>query len=207
MSEYGLLIVFEGIDGSGKSSLAALFKDHLLGLGLPVTARSEPSDSRWGKEIRRLARENETIPIAEELRLFTADRRWHVKQVIKPALRQGRLVIMDRYYYSTACYQGARGLDMFAILKQHSLFAPLPDLVFIVDTPVEKALERISTNRIGLDKLFENASFLEAVRANYLNLSAENIAHVNGDFPLADVFSEILKVFGDRFPALKSVHP
>ncbi len=94
-------------------------------------------------KIRRIAQDNDAISIQEELDLFIDDRRWDVETNILPALRSGTTVVMDRYYYSNACYQGARGLDMEAILRANREFAPEPDIVFIIDVDVERALERI----------------------------------------------------------------
>ena len=111
------LIVFEGIDGSGKTSLSKLFHAHLLANSVPTVWLREPTDSALGMKIRRLAQDRESLSIEEELELFIQDRRWDVETNILPALRTGKTVVMDRYYYSNACYQGARGLDMDDILR------------------------------------------------------------------------------------------
>ena len=90
---------------------------------------------------------------------------------ILPALRAGKTVVLDRYFYSNACYQGARGLDMEAIIDLNLAFAPQPDLIFIIDVDVDRALARISSSRPGVAKLFEKKDFLVKVRANYLKLA------------------------------------
>jgi dTMP kinase len=192
------LIVFEGIDGSGKTSLSRMFHEHLLQGGVPALWLREPTSSPLGEKIRRLAQEKETMAIQEELDLFLQDRRWDVEANILPALRAGTTVIMDRYYYSNACYQGARGLDVDAILLANREFAPEPDLVFIIDVEVERALARIDRARAGVAKLFEKKDFLEKVRGNYLALRGANLALIDGNPRLETVMSDVLARFDLR---------
>lgn len=192
------LIVFEGIDGSGKTSLSRMFHDHLLASGIAAAWLREPSDSPLGDKIRRTAQENDVISIHEELDLFIADRRWDVENNILPALRAGMTVVMDRYYYSNACYQGARGLDPQAILRANREFAPEPDLVFIIDVDVERALERINRSRLAVARLFEKKDFLGKVRANYLALRGPNLAIIDGNPELKRVFAAVLRRYGQK---------
>ncbi len=192
------LIVFEGIDGSGKTSLSRMFHARLLADGIAAAWLREPSDSPLGDRIRRTARENDAISIQDELELFLADRRWDVTNNILPALRSGTSVVMDRYYYSNACYQGARGLDMEAILRANREFAPEPDLVFIIDVDVDRALERIGRARTEVARLFEKRDFLLKVRANYLALRGPNLAFIDGNPGLERVFSVLLRRYGRK---------
>ncbi len=185
------LIVFEGIDGSGKTSLSRLFHDRLLAAGTPATWLREPTDSPLGRKIRRLAQDKDAISITEELELFIADRRWDVETNILPALRSGTTVVMDRYYYSNACYQGARGLDVEGILSANRSFAPEPGIVFIIDVAVERALERIRLARESVARLFEKKDYLEKVRANYLALRGANLVLIDGNPPLDQVLAEV----------------
>jgi dTMP kinase len=186
------LIVFEGIDGSGKTSLSKCFLARLQSEGVPAVWLYEPTDSPPGRRIRRLAQDRDSISVQEELELFIADRRWDVERNVLPALRAGTTVVMDRYYYSNACYQGARGLDMDEILRRNREFAPDPDLVFIVDVDVDRALERIALARAARAKLFEKKEFLEKVRGNYLALRGPNLALIDGNPPLAEVIGPVL---------------
>ena len=136
-------IVFEGIDGSGKSTQAKLLARRLEDLGIPVLLTAEPSDGPVGRIIRSLT----TRPEAEEeARLFTEDRRDHVERVILPALVEGRTVICDRYVHSSVAYQGARGVDQAAILSAQRLFAPQPDVIFLLEIPAKIALARIGSD-------------------------------------------------------------
>jgi dTMP kinase len=188
----GQFLVFEGIDGSGKTTLSRMTHVHLKDRGLPVIWLREPSDSPWGKKIRKLADTRSGIPIEEELSYFLRDRRWNVSHHILPALKRGDHIVLDRYFYSTACYQGARGFDLEAILAENREFAPEPDLVFIIDVDVETGMERISRNRTSTAKLFETREFLIRVRANYRSLKGKNIVHIDGSRDLETVFSDIL---------------
>ena len=192
------LIVFEGIDGSGKTSLSRMFHARLLSGGTEAIWLREPTDSPLGQKIRRLAQDEESIAIQEELELFIADRRWDVEANIIPALRSGTTVVMDRYYYSNACYQGARGLDMEDILRANREFAPEPDTVFIIDVEVERALARIDRARAGVAKLFEKKDFLEKVRARYLALRGPNLALIDGNPDLDQVMDDVLRRYAQR---------
>lgn len=191
------LIVFEGIDGSGKTSLSRMFHERLVAGGTPATWLREPTDSPLGRRIRRLAQDKDAISITEELELFIADRRWDVATNILPALRSGTTVVMDRYYYSNACYQGARGLDREGILRANRGFAPEPGIVFIIDVDVELALARINLARDGVARLFEKKDFLEKVRANYLELRGPNLVKIDGNPALDAVMGEVLRRYGE----------
>jgi dTMP kinase len=187
-----MLIAFEGIDGSGKTSLSRLFVDHLAAKGLQTLWLREPTDSPLGKKIRRLAQESDRISPQQELDYFICDRRWDVKNNILPALRAEKTVVLDRYFYSNACYQGARGLDMKAIIDLNLAFAPLPDLTFVIDVDVDCALARIQSSRAGLARLFEKKDFLLKVRANYLRLTGERMAHIDGNRDLKTVLADVV---------------
>lgn len=194
----GRLVVFEGIDGSGKTSLSRMFHAWLLGNGIAAVWLREPTDSPLGEKIRRIAQDTESISIQEELEYFLQDRRWDVENNILPALRSGKTVVMDRYYYSNACYQGARGIDLEAILRQNREFAPEPDLIFIIDVDVDRALARISSARQGVAKLFEKKDFLKKVRANYLKLTGANLELLDGNPELNSVFTQVMRRFNER---------
>ena len=187
------LVVFEGIDGSGKTSLSRLLIDHLRAGGTKAVWLREPTDSPLGDRIRRLAQEKESVPPQQELELFVQDRRWDVEHNIRPALGAGATVVMDRYYYSNACYQGARGLDMRSILAATRQYAPEPALGLIIDVAVERALERIGRARTTVARLFEKKEFLEKVRANYLSLQGPNLAKIDGNPDLGPVFASVLE--------------
>ncbi len=189
------LIVFEGIDGSGKTCLSRLFCGSLSDNGQANVWLREPSDGPTGERIRSLARTRSHLPPLQELELFIADRRWDVEQNIRPALQAGKIVVLDRYFYSNACYQGARGLDMEEILAANRAFAPEADIVFVIDVEVKTALKRIRQSRQTKAKLFEKEAFLKKVRENFLKLSGVNIRLIDGNGELDSVFQDIVRAY------------
>ncbi|MFH1424988.1 MAG: dTMP kinase [archaeon] len=162
----GKLIVFEGIDGCGKSTHAELLTEFLKEHGKEVLHTAEPSHGQIGKLLREYLRQD--APPLVDTMLFIADRAEHVEQEIKPALEQGKTVICERYTYSTIAYQAAQGLDM-EWLKSLNSFAPKPDIVILLDVPPEVGAGRTTT-----EEKFENTEFLTKVRGNYLKLAEES---------------------------------
>ncbi|MCP4154067.1 MAG: dTMP kinase [bacterium] len=169
-----LLIVFEGIDGSGKTTVSRMLLEHLNEKGIKTVWFREPGDSKWGKKIRELAHLKDSIPVDEELQYFIEDRKINVKENILPALGENKWVIVDRFYLSGACYQGARGLNLQEIIDRNREFAPEPDVTFLVDLDVQTALTRIKKGRDVEAKLFEQKEFLQKVRENYLKVASSS---------------------------------
>jgi len=196
------LIVFEGIDGSGKTTQSRRLADHLIDKGSPVRCFREPSDSPWGKRIRKMAREPGSLSPEAELDLFVRDRRWNIRHHICPALKEGQNVIQDRYFYSTAAYQGARGFDYRRILRDHRQFAPLPDLVLYIDVPVRTGLGRIARHRSRREELFEQEHFLERVREIYRKLEDPALVTIDGIPGEAQVFAGVLEAVARALPTL-----
>jgi dTMP kinase len=182
-------IVFEGIDGAGKSTQAKLLARRLADLGIPVLLTAEPSDGPVGQIIRSLTTRLEA---EEEARLFTEDRRDHVERVILPALAEGRTVICDRYVHSSVAYQGARGVDQAAILSAQSPFAPQPDVIFLLEIPADIALARIDSARRGRLSTFEVREDLEAVDAVYRSIADPVIRRIDGTNSLESIHSTIM---------------
>ncbi len=180
MPRRGSLLAFEGIDGSGKSTQAGLLAAALKREGYQVVLTQEPTKGLTGQKLRRyLTGPVRSLSPTEELHLFILDRREHVEEVIKPALAEGKVVICDRYYYSTVAYQGALGLDPGAILAENESFAPPADLVFILTLPVPMALKRLTgKGREGL-QLSESPHYLEQVGAIYGALAGPQFRHVD----------------------------
>jgi len=165
----GVLLVFEGIDGVGKSTQIRAVSEALRVLGIEVVASKEPTDGPFGRRLRASATTGRLDP-AEELELFMADRREHVARLILPSLARGAVVILDRYYFSTAAYQGARGLSWEAILAANEEFAPEPDLLVWLDLPPDASMERIRARGDGANE-FERANLLEASRRIFASIS------------------------------------
>lgn len=193
--EKGLLLVFEGIDGSGKTTISKLFHDYLSELKFKTSWFREPSNSKWGQKIRELADTKSSIPIREELNYFIMDRKWDVKKNIIPALSRSELVVLDRYYFSTACYQGARGLDIGKIISMNVEFAPEPDLLYLIDVDVKTAMTRIKKGRMTEAKLFEKKDFLKIVRQNYLDLEVKNMVIIDGKPEVDTVLASVIREF------------
>jgi dTMP kinase len=182
-------IVFEGIDGAGKSTQAKLLARRLADLGIPVLLTAEPSDGPVGQIIRSLTTRLEA---EEEARLFTEDRRNHVERVILPALAEGRTVICDRYVHSSVAYQGARGVDQAAILSAQSPFAPQPDVIFLLEIPADIAIARIGSARRGRFSTFEVREDLEAVDAVYRSITDPVIRRIDGTISMEGIHSIIM---------------
>jgi dTMP kinase len=157
----GLLVAFEGIDGAGKTTQAqALFA--LLGQsGIVALSTKEPTNGEWGQKIRRSAITGR-LPVAEELHAFLEDRKQHVRDELLPALAAGKVVIVDRYYLSTVAYQGARGMDRVELIQRNS-FAPVPDLLFVLDVDPRLGLGRVA-QRGDVADLFEKEEELAKAR-------------------------------------------
>ena len=170
----GYLIVIEGIDGTGKSTQAKRLAEWLSSLGHSVTLSREPTDGPWGKKLRESASSGRLAPELE-LEWFLLDRKQHVESLIHPAIANGHFVILDRYYFSTMAYQGARGLDPSAIRCQNESFAPVPNLLLILDIDVQTAHQRIG-NRGDSTNEFEQLDNLLKCRQTFLSLQHEPFA-------------------------------
>jgi dTMP kinase len=168
----GLLIAVEGIDGAGKTSVATILAQYCGERGIACVLSKEPTSLKWGRELRRSAQQGR-LTLDQELDLFRKDRAMHVAGTIRPALDQRHVVIVDRYYWSTAAYQGARGADPDKIIADHESFAPRPDVVLVLDVPVAQGLERIR-RRGDEPNDFEKAAPLEKARAIFLDLAAKH---------------------------------
>jgi dTMP kinase len=189
----GFLIALEGVDGCGKTTQAGLLAAALQRRHLEVVLTREPTDGPTGRRLRDyLQGPARNLSPEEELRLFIADRREHVEQLIKPALASGRVVVTDRYYYSSVAYQGALGLDPARILIENQAFAPRPDLALILDLPVSQALPRLTRPRREAPQLSELPAYLERVAAIYAGLQGPGIRHLDASPPAEAVHASIL---------------
>ncbi len=175
----GKFITFEGIDGSGKSTQLRILSGDLVGRGVNVLSTREPGGTPLGRRLREtfLETEENVAPMAELL-LFAADRAQHVEFLIKPALKEGRIVISDRYADATAAYQGAgRGFRPEVVEQVIALATGglTPDLTLFFDISIETAVQRMSqradsgerSNRMDT----ETSAFYERVRTEYLKLA------------------------------------
>jgi len=193
MHKKGFLLTIEGIDGAGKTTLAKSLHDKLQSMQIPVILSKEPTDGPYGKKIRESAK-TKRLPLERELFLFIQDRKEHVEKIIKPALKNGKVVILDRYMYSTIAYQGARGASVAEIYQEHCDFAIEPDLLVILDLPIDEALARIKKTRGSTDE-FEVKSYLKQVASNYLKVKAPVILYLEATKSTEDLAEDVLENF------------
>jgi len=177
----GRLIAFEGLDGSGKSTQLDLLAAHLRAAGCDVVTTREPTEFPSGQRIREMARSGEELEPEEELNWFVEDRRVHVDEIIKPALRADRIILTDRYYLSTVAYQGARGLDYEQILADSEDEFPIPDLVLLLEIDPKVAFERIHARGSEIEGVFERRDFLSLVASVFDALDCTYIERVPGN--------------------------
>ncbi len=193
----GTLVVVEGIDGGGKSTLIGALADALGREGHDVVTTREPTGGPHGRILRDAAQRGVRFPPEEELRLFIEDRVEHVRDVIRPALSRGSVVLQDRSFYSTAAYQGARGLDRRKILEQNRRIAPEPDVLLVIDLPVRVGLDRAGRREAGHDA-FEQEAALQDIRSFFRGLPQAEL--LDGEEPASDVLQAALRAVRPRLP-------
>ena len=201
----GLFIVFEGIDGTGKSTQVRLLAEKLKKLGYAVVATREPTDGPYGQKIRELFLDRNSVSQNEELELFMADRAQHVEQVIAPALSDGRIVISDRYYLSTVAYQGANGMDPEMIQQKNAEF-PVPDLAIILEIEPARGIDRIQNNRNEHPNTFEEEANLRKVAKIFADLPQSFIKRINGSGSIEDVQRQVFAKVDYLLTQKKSQH-
>lgn len=195
----GLLIVFEGIDGTGKSTQCGLLAKSLKERHVPHIALAEPTRGTWGMKIRKLLSEGrQGISPQDELSWFINDRKEDIEMNIMPALQDNKVVLMDRYYFSTAAYQGALGLDPEQIRLDNESFAPIPDRVLIFLTSPETCLERIETSR-DQKSAFEKLEYLQNVQKIFKGFEGPNIRFINTVASVSEVHEKVLTEIEDLF--------
>jgi len=183
----GYLIALEGVDGTGKSTQCGLLGDYLESCGFPVVRLREPTTGVWGQKIRKILTEGRgDVTPEEELRYFIHDRKEDVEQNIAPALKQDKLVLIDRYYYSTAAYQGALGFDPKKIIEDNEAFAPRPDIVFIIQGSLDESFRRIEQGRESFSS-FEKRDYLEKVQNIFDTFTGDHIRRIDSDPPIEEI--------------------
>ena len=171
----GVLVNLEGIDGCGKSTQSKLLLKKLEGEGEKVIILKEPTKRPHGQKLWDVLHGKRKATNEEILELFVLDRIQHVEEKIQPALDDGTVILMDRYYYSSMAYQVAGGIDVEEIREKH-VFAPRPDVVLIFDLPVSVALERVKGHSDADE--FEKEEHLEKVREAYLDLENDPLVRI-----------------------------
>ena len=186
----GLLIVFDGIDGVGKTTQSALTAQLFGERGIRCAYSKEPTSGPWGTKLRESAKAGRLSP-EDELEYFLKDRQEHVENTIRPTLDAGGVVVLDRYYFSTAAYQGIRGFDFWEIIERNEAFAPRPDLFFLLDLKPAGGLDRIR-KRGDTPNAFENEDALTQAREMFLKAQAlECCQLVDAARPMTEVAADI----------------
>jgi dTMP kinase len=190
-SPSGKLIVFEGIDGTGKTTQLTLLAKTLTDRGLPVVSTREPTDGTFGRKIRELYSNRESVSRQEELELFLADRREHVQEVLAPALQAGKIILCDRYVLSTVAYQGATGFSPQEILARNT-FAPTPDLALLFQASPDVGIARITGKRGESPNDFERADALARVAEIFSSLHQPYIHRIDATRGILAVHESVM---------------
>jgi len=211
----GRFITFEGGEGAGKSTQIGRLKNRLEALGHPVLVTREPGGSPLAEEIRSFILDGHAKPLGPfaEALMFAAARIDHLDKTIKPALKNGTIVLCDRFADSTRAYQGSSGtIDPSLIdnLERVTLAGTKPDLTFILDLPAEVGLARAGERRArkgeGADRFEDEAlSFHQSLREAFLRIAQESpqrCAVINADQPADEVEAAIWSTLRERLPEL-----
>jgi len=195
----GKFIAFEGLDGSGQTTQANLLKDFLIKKGFEVVLTKEPtSDSRPGKEIRKILNEEKTALPRQLQKLFAEDRDWHQKNKIVPALKKRQIVISDRSQFSSFAFGVANGVALDYLLSLNNKFIE-PDLVILLKTSAKTSIQRIK-NRGEKQTLFEKEKQLEKVWQVFEKLSKKfkNIVIVDGERTIEEIHQNIKQIINQK---------
>lgn len=205
-------ITFEGSEGCGKSTQVNRLTARLETSGVPFLVTREPGGTPIGESIRELlqfAPESAAMTPQTELLLFTASRAQLVREVIKPALENGKCVIADRFFDSTTVYQGvARKLDAEFVQELNAFVVGdcLPDITFVLDVDLKTARERMKGPRRPDRMEMESDEFYEQVIEGYRALAkreSKRVVLIDGSRAADQVEKEIWKVLSSRFSSLQ----
>ena len=190
----GTLIVFEGIDGCGKSTQLRRAAESLTDRGLDIVVTREPTEGRWGRRIREMARSGDGVAPEIELEWFFEDRREHMREIVEPALAAGHIVLSDRSYISTVAYQGARGLDPTKILTESEAEFARPDLILLFELSAKEGLARVHERGGEGEPVFENLDFLERVAAVFETLEIDGLQRIDASRSENEIAVQVLEI-------------
>jgi dTMP kinase len=203
----GYFFTFEGIDGCGKSTQLTRVAAVLRSLGADTLVTREPGGPPVSEKIREIliSPDNKQMYPETELMLYLAARAQHVREVIKPAVGKGQIVLCDRFEQATFAYQGyGRGLDMQFLKAANSYAAAgvAPDITFIFDIPVELSRQRLSQIGKGKDRMeSEGPQFFDRVRQGYMDAASSSPAQIkllDGSKGMDELTEEVLSVIKAR---------
>lgn len=196
----GKLIAFEGIDTSGKSTQARLLVKRLAEAGMDVVSTVEPGGTPIGEAARAIVLskpgEHAAMLPFSELLLFMISRAQNTHEVILPALRAGKTVVVSRYRMSSEAYQGyGRGidLDLIQMLNHHATDGLRPDVTFLIDISAEMAIQRKTTEHDRIE--IEAMAFHQRVRQGFLELTREdpNAVVIDGNRSLDEIAEDVAR--------------
>lgn len=195
MSKKGAFICIEGLDASGKTTHAHRLVSDLKQKGFKAMYTTEPSSGEIGKFIRTyVLQRKERVPGAVEALLFAVDRVVHLEQKVKPALQKGKIVVSDRYVYSSLAYQGAAGLDLNWI-EEINRSAVSPDLAIYLDVSPEILIKRLKWRK---KSVMEQLEIQRKVQQVYLKLVNDGrLVRVDGNRSINEVARDILTLVLD----------
>ncbi len=198
MKKRGVFVCIEGLDASGKTTQSKLLVKTLQEKGFNAVYTTEPSYGKIGRLIRtHVLLGKSRLSVALEALLFAADRVDHVEREVLPALQAQKIIVSDRYLYSSLAYQGAAELDLKWIAEINR-WAMKPDLTIYVDIPPEVVLKRLKRKKSVMETLQNQ----QRVREIYLKLIKEHeLRIVDGNKPKKEVTQEILKIVTDFLSA------
>jgi len=191
MKGKGFFVCVEGLDGCGKTTQTKLLVKRLREMDWDAVYTAEPSRGKIGRFIQKycLHGEKRTFPVVEAL-LFAADRFEHVKMEVVPALNKGKIVVSDRYVYSSLAYQGATGLDLkwIKMINEHAI---RPDLAIFVDVDPEAVIKRLKPKK----SVMENLGTQRKVRGVYVKFVEKGeLVRIDGNRSEKEVADDVLKV-------------
>ncbi len=190
----GKFIVFEGPDGSGQTTQAELFKKYLEGKNYQVVLTKEPTKaSEASKKISDILNHRVTATPEEFQQLFVDDRRDHLEKLILPNLAEGKMVISDRYFFSTLAF-GSLSCDLEWLIGINKDF-PVPDKTFILDVSPEVCVNRIISRGLPV-QFFETKEKLGKVMENYRKVSPRfpNVHVLDGERSIEAIHQEIVEL-------------
>ena len=181
-----MLVIFEGLDNCGKTTLVNLLADYYLKIGVDAEISKE-FETNIGIELKNMAKEGTLDPILKSY-LFATDRYIRMKNLSKGDL-ENKIMLFDRYVPSAIAYRMAEGIDKKWITTINSIF-PKADIGFFIDITPEESIKRNTDAKFNISYPREQ---LEKVRKSYLSIIDENnLIHINGMQPIADIFDEVL---------------
>ncbi|MDH4291377.1 MAG: dTMP kinase [Dehalococcoidia bacterium] len=194
MKKKGVFVCIEGLDASGKTTHAHRLVRNLRREGFDALYTTEPSLGEIGRFIRTyILQRKRRVPSVVEALLFAVDRFDHVEKEVKPALEEGKIVVSDRYVYSSLAYQGAAGLDIKWIEEINRL-ALTPDLAIYIDVPPEVVVKRMRRKKSVMERLGTQ----RRVRAVYMKFVEKGkLVSVDGNRRKNEVAKDILTVVLD----------